>query len=274
MKTPPAGIWFAAPWLLACSGRSLDLGSNDGGASDTAPPQTAQSIAGTWNGYIETVTFPDGTDVVTATFASQPDGSYTGTVLFGTTPMPPPPVDPNVGYPPGVAQYSSAVQVSHAQFVSETQYLETFLYTARNISFDGVRLRFGLASYELWAVWCALQTQIYATVPDSVFGESPPYSCLPTPVGLGPESGGVFPCVVPDPDAGWVPVDCGKFDLCVLTFVCACTATSCASDPTVDILFDMQINGDQLEGASGETILARSWTLYGTPVGVHLTRSH
>src|SRR5437868_4492599 len=99
--------WILAAATLAaamgCSdGAPLNLGSNEASAPEaSAPEASAPTIAGNWTGYIELQTLDDGSDVIALGFTQRADGSYDGTVTFGTRPPPPPP-DPDAGYLPGV----------------------------------------------------------------------------------------------------------------------------------------------------------------------------
>ncbi len=274
------GARFLPLLLVACSaGRKLDLGSND---VSTAPSvdTSAPSIVGSWKGYVETIAFsdaseepivfPDGSDMIAASFVSQADGSYTGTITFGAAAPPPAPTDPNVAYPPGYGQ-------ALADNSEVARYFEGFPYTAAEISFDGTRLRFGVASDELWRAWCELQTQTYPYGSFPGLPTAPAYTCAPRS-SLNENS--LSQCFFSAPDGGSEAVDCGKANLCAYVLACNCSATSCTSDPTADVLFDMQLSGIQLDGTSAEVDTrlwlygAESYGSQGVAVAAHFTRDH
>ena len=78
-----------ATTLLGCNGNTADLGGGpegrEGGTAggDGGGPVDAQAnpLSGKYMGYIESFTFPDGSDVVTMTLTFAASGAVTGTVL-------------------------------------------------------------------------------------------------------------------------------------------------------------------------------------------------
>jgi hypothetical protein len=203
-------------------------------------------VSGVWQGYIESYMLPDGSDTLTMTLAAQSDGSVTGTVVVGSASSPPPPTNPDVGYPPSI---NWSMPGPSSAFPGEG-----FVYTLVNGTFDGTRFRGGVVLRELWKAWCGLQQHIYGVQPDG----GAPYACLPN---LGCGEGNNGQCFLSSP-TGMTPVDCGKMALChpcggsfiqgAGPFgVCDCTATACTIDLTQpDLSFDAQVVGGHLDGST------------------------
>ena len=181
--------------------------SDDGGSQDGAIVMPVES----WTGYIENFKFPSGSDAVKISFAVEAGtGQVIGTVIFGNGTPPPPPTDPNVGYPPGyIAGFPAA------SFVQEG-----YGYTVRNGTLAGSRLKVGVRLVELWTGWCALQTPV--------------------------DSSGF--CVHNNPATGQdEPIDCAKLRLCEFDMVCRCDASAGTCAVTIDgdyndISFDVTVD--------------------------------
>jgi hypothetical protein len=249
--------------LAACSSHQVNLGgtgdggsASGGGTGSGSGGGATSPVNGTWAGYIESFHFPDGSDAVTMMLTAEANGSISGTVIFGNKPAPPPPTNPDVGYPPGFMG-------GNLPGPPNTQlYIEGFHYTAIKPAFDGQRLQLGVITAELWKAWCELQPMVYGWMPD---GGGPPYNCLPNWGFMGSPAG----CSQPDPATGKsVPVDCGKLALCDSPGGgCQCSATSCTVnlDSAPDIAFDMQLMGDRLDGSTSNGTIGSH--------NVHLTRA-
>jgi hypothetical protein len=266
----------AVAWAIAaCGGHVVNLGSNDGGPGDgaaggsssgssgssgggtasgsgsggsasgsgggTCEPDASSPClpSGTYTGYIESFTFPDGSDTVSMTIvANENVGAVTGTVNFGNAPMLAPPTSGDVGYPPGVA--------SDGQLP-----IEGFDFTIVGGTYGGARLQVGVVQAELWKAWCELQTpvpQYNGTAPDGGCGPLVGYGCL----GNVSTEQGTNGCMVQScQQASPVPVDCGKMKLCAggLT-LCTCTVSSCDVSVVApgSPAFDMQYTPGHLDG--------------------------
>ncbi len=247
--------------LTACAGTTVDLGGKaDGGggsgsssgssgssSGSTSPPNP---FSGTYTGYIESFTFPDGSDAVTMALTFGSSTSVTGTVFFGDSPALPAPIDPNVGYPPGYADSPTYQQVP----------LEGFAFTILDGNFSAPRLRLQVQVTELWKKWCEIQTTIYPMYdegPDGGCDKFLGYGCLPE-VGRPP---GNFPgCEWASCSQGPTPIDCGKYALCgggAPGSICSCTHASCTVVPSLPpqfngsstISFDMQLPMFTLDGS-------------------------
>ena len=235
-------LCIVVSYVLAtgCSARTIDAGSNDGGRSpDTGMPGTASLADGVWTGYAENYMFPSGSDVITMTL--QTSGSVvTGTMKFGNGKPPAAATNPDVDYPPAYGEDDSGCTGGYPiPFAGEG-----FVYTIEMGTFDGSRLRAGVAMAELWTGWCALQTS-YAT------GSGCGYSCLPT-INSGESQVGSGKCICfgrnPATDV-MVPVDCGKNLLCS-TGACLCDAKGCTVSAMPDTVFDLAISGSRADGST------------------------
>jgi hypothetical protein len=186
-----------------------------------------------WTGYIEQLAFlPSGSDQIKLTFAQDSNGVVAGTVVFGMGTPPPPATDPNVGYPADVASNGAGGAPGHVPY-------EGYSYTFDGGTIDTHRLRFTVNLSQLWAGWCALQTQ-------AVDGTS---GCLPNWSWSQDASG----CHLKDPKTNKVVTyDCGKVKLCTLGGQCACGASGCTFTDmgAYSVSFDMFSSGDTMSGSA------------------------
>jgi hypothetical protein len=232
-------------------------GSSSGGNAEdsgTIGADAGSSLSGTYKGYIQSFTFPDGTDTVVMTLAFAGD-TITGTVFFGTGAPLAPPTDPSVGYPPG--------------YTGGGNPLEGFDFTVLNGVYTAPRVQLQIDPTEIWKKWCEIQTVIYPVYNGGNFdggcGPLLGYGCLPNAATGGPAGcEWSAPCQQPT----WTPIDCGKLSLCAGPGIhpCVCTATSCALPvpSTGSIAFDMQLAAGSLNGSetgiSGSQVLNVSLT--------------
>ncbi len=233
----------------------MDLGMNlppegagsDGGSSSTvvAPkpvptwPADEQCqgdqlpIVGTWDGYIENLVWPSGSDALRVVIRAANASHVCGTVTFGQGTPPPPPTDPEVGYPPGYEQGGPTPTLQDALF-------EGFPMALLEGKATEFRLQFGATSRELWKSWCELQTS-YVT-------STGLYNCLPEPSEetFSPPSG----CSEVTRDGTYLPLDCGKLALCLTLYpVCTCSIDGCTVPPYPEVRFDMRITGGAAQGS-------------------------
>jgi hypothetical protein len=251
--------------VAGCVGQTVDLTPGTGTSSSSL-------VAHRWTGYIEGYAPPSGSSKLTLTLNSASDGTLTGTLVFGDKPAPPPPSDPNVGYPPG----SGSTPLDPAN-------IEGFTYTVRNASFDGDRLRLGVSTADLWKAWCGLQQPVPAGymigggsrndsgIQDDGGGlEITTYSCDPPSYGTDDTTG---ECL-----ASNVRVDCGKAALCT-SMICDCTATSCTVNrSSSDVELDLALTDGRLDGSASTVPYSGMESSSSTPPidrrNVHLTRAH
>jgi hypothetical protein len=228
--------------LAACPPTGGTSGGGQGGSSmATGTAGSGQDGAivepiETWTGYIENKKFPSGSDTVTLSFSSGPDGHLTGTVTLGNGTPPPPATNPDVGYPPGYWP-QQAVPSGLPTYVAEG-----YTYPIHDGTVSGRRMQFAINLIDLWQGWCALQMP-------------PPGSYLCMATKGGSVSADRTTCENSNPVTGAnESVDCGKFALCVLEMVCRCnnpsSATQCTPmDGGVPIRFDVSVDGNLADGS-------------------------
>ncbi|HLK92478.1 MAG TPA: hypothetical protein VKZ18_21460 [Polyangia bacterium] len=229
----------AAVVPAACSGSGS--GNVNIGNTAVVGSQLSDYVA-TWDGYAEAYTFmPDGSDRVRLTISS----SGQGTFQVGNAALLPAPTDPNVGYP------SPGQPTSTTEGAMESTLAGGVLYPIYAARVQENRIQAGMKPSDYYAAWCALQTPYYVltgfmtsgVAPDGGLGDagalSPTYAyrCVPGFGGGSSIVGGVEQCYAQGSslDGGYTdtPEDCGKFALCDGN-ICACTATSCTTFPTMD----------------------------------------
>jgi hypothetical protein len=207
--------------LIFLSVTAAGNGCSDGGSVDIGSTQVVGSqlsdYAATWDGFAEAFHFwPDGSDRVRLTI----DGSGQGTLEIGNSALLAPPTDPNVGYPANI--YSGTVGNTSG---TGTQIIlaEGFLYPIHAATVATNRIQLGVDPNELFAPWCQLQTSYDWT------SQTGGYTCVPLPKteNHDPATG---LCTENLADGTTVTVDCGKWDECFMSAVCACTSTGCTGN--------------------------------------------
>jgi len=155
-----------------------------------------------------------------------------GFVIFGEGEPPPPVKDPDVGYPPEDNREDLLCRQRSPS--------EGFAYTILegHISKNG-RFRFRIAVTELYEPWCALQT-----VGNGMSG----FSCRPELsndewAACSYQSGDIS-----SPDDTECPLDYGKFWLCEEWGPCICMEDGCSVNMNRTLLFDLMIEGAEIEG--------------------------
>ena len=213
---------------LGCAGKSVDIGDDQ---PAQALGQSLSDYAGQWVGYAEAQEWDDGTDSVRITLDS--DGN--GTLEVGEAAALPPPVL-NEPYPPG--SQGGPLNLPISGIVSG------FSYTIEGARVESKRIKFGLASGELYDEWCGLYEPQLNT-PDPGNAGEPFYSCS-IAAASGWSSDGTTCWVGSDP-AQEIP--CAGLD-CIHT--CGCTETECTSlnaeaeDVELDAVLENE--GAELEG--------------------------
>jgi hypothetical protein len=222
-------------------------GSSGGQAGHTTTPVVDASTgpevgplgpSQTWTGYVENFMFPSGSDVLTITVAADSQGNAVGTITIGKGTPPAPATDPNVGYPPS---YDKS-QPAPGLVGPDGFYLEGYPYTFNDGVLTSQRLHFTANLDQLWAGWCALQTEADGSG-----------SCVPNSGGMF--SGDGTSCAYGDPahPGKYIPIDCGKLSLCGPGGPCLCTASGCAlntiAGPGEIFSLDIAINGGTANGS-------------------------
>ncbi len=233
MRLARAVFFFACACSNAASVADAGHDANDNDAIDGA---IACIPTGTWSGPIDNVAFPSGSGAVTLAL-SQNGNAIAGTVTFGKGLPPPAPTDPNAVYPPNLA-------VSALQQPMPNDYVEGFVFTIENGTFDGSRLQFGVVAEDVFAAYCALQPQTWADGSDG----GAPYACLP-PWGFFC-NGQTEMCTSTNPNdsSQTITYSVEKQDLCSPGATCICNATTCAVTTTPDIAFDMTCTNGAFSG--------------------------
>ncbi len=181
------------------------------------------SWVGTWVGYLESYTAGD--DQIQVVISEEPTEAV---LVFGDRPPPPPPTSGKSGYPSDFPITSYALPLAP---------YGGFRYSLRAVELDADRVRFSLASNELWRAWCPLQESFAG-------GGVSGCGCLPNwVIHAGPGS-----CAVEEPTTKQlVPVFCAQVGLCMWQ-VCECSVSGCRADEIEDVRFDLSAQGDELQG--------------------------
>jgi hypothetical protein len=128
-----------------------------------------------------------------------------------------------------------------------------FPYTIADGTLVGGRLRLTVQTGDLWTAWCAIETPVDGSG-----------TCLPNWQGMSDAAGTM--CAQLNPATNqYVPVDCGKFELCFFSRICACDTTSCAVDLSYGnrVTFDVILTDTDGSGSIAGLLMDRN---------VHLTR--
>lgn len=222
--------------VVSCGGASTqEQNQADAGIGPLDADATALTwrSTGTWTGYIENDQFVSGSDSIRLTIESDSDGVLTGSVVLGKGVAPAPATDGSRGYPPDLSGWQLTAPLGDYWY-------EGFAYTMVCGIASPARLRFTIQNFELWTGWCALQ------IPNGVGT-----SCLLPGQGYTSFSQDGS-CSRIDTVTGEVaPVDCGKANLCVLSRVCMCSSTVCASSLETggQLRFDLAVSGNSANGS-------------------------
>lgn len=272
-----------------------DLGSTGGGEQnpELREPfyESVAQFEGVWIGQAEeplgasstdarvpAYLFPSGSSQIVLELRydeGSSNGDVVGTIAFGEGEPPPPPVNPDIGYPVGLSyqellSYSEPAAFQFSGVLDDYKPLpplEGFVYSIRYGYLltetppanevgvpDGV-LRINYNTSEYLAPWCELQTPLS----DAEGG----YTCMPriqgNPYGQVPGE-----CMITRLEAdGTVheeePIDCDKAFLCGRPSGrpehsrCACDAEGCVAEPDLDwAMISLRRSGDGLVGIINE----------------------
>lgn len=221
-------VWIA--WMV------LAVGSTACGGEPDVPPGPA--FEGRWVGDLQSGFLPSGSSLVVLELERAVTGEpIVARVVFGEGEPPPPPTDPDVGWPEGIDPLTAAT----------VPVADGFEYEAIGGSRSEDRVLIDLGVTELWAPWCSLQTPIAITAgtDDALCLPNRPWTATP------------FECHFDEDGANpEEPVDCLKLTLCRRAQVCDCTTTDgCAPSATgVTLYLDVLITGDTAVGSFVWTI--------------------
>jgi hypothetical protein len=224
---------------FAC-GAGVDVGTSGGAGAIPPWPSDANCqsgvqlpIVGVWDGYVENLAFASGSDAVHVTITAANDTEVCGHVAWGQGVPPPPPTDPNVGYPPS---FVDASRNGGAAGAPGFEVAEGFPMTVLNGHATSARVQFQVAQKEFWRAWCEMQTPYPAQARGDL------YLCVPNIGWTGVPNG----CAL----SNGQPIDCAKLELCNRQ-ICACTASGCTVSPAGDVNFDLHVQtADKLTGSA------------------------
>jgi hypothetical protein len=202
-----------------------------------------------WDGYVEGVTFPSGSDRVRLEL----DQNGEGYLEIGDIPALAPPTDPTADYPGDGLDLGVD---------PDTLLHEGFHYTVRNAAVEEKRIRLSVATRELYEDWCELQTSYANQDPGN---GAPAYSCAPpshsgfmydgkcyigTPAPPSLDSGAPSG-FTPGPDS--IEFNCLQAHYCSGSTdqqLCSCTADGCVAHDNVALTLDAALdkNGKELTG--------------------------
>ena len=225
--------------------------AKDQSSCAAATQALSESVAGTWQGYVENFTI-DGDSSLQLSIAVDAQGVLSGQVVLGSGSAPPPPTDFAAPWPPDL----NADPLGDAFFFFPGV-MSGFAYTAQNLRWEGTRLRFSLLRFEPWQSWCEAQHS-YEDPPVGFYAGN--FACAPG------SSAGAYPdpvtgeticdvsygCDVPPgqqcPPA--TPVACALAEvLCRPGGVCQCSASGCQFNPMGVAHFDVALRGSVGDGS-------------------------
>lgn len=192
------------------------------------------SLTGSWVGHVQNYLFASGSANVKLVITGADPPGY---VVFGDGAAPPPPTDPDVGYPDDMPLGGGGGPTYWVE--------EGFHYDLLSADVTAQRVQLHAASYELWKDWCPLQTS-YSEGPSA-----PVCGCLPY-TGLWVDGSGQQ-CALFDTAANQkiAPVDCKKASLCMgysSIEPCVCTMSGCRAKLDLDVSFDLARGNNVLIG--------------------------
>jgi hypothetical protein len=218
------GLWvLSAISTLACGGGGdVNIGDGDGEPTQSLGASLVD-YGGSWEGYVEGHTFPDGTDRVRLTL----DAEGNGTLMLGNDTDPLPAPDPDAA-PPG---WGDATTIPHSILVG-------YPFEIASATLESKRIKLATHEPEPYQEWCNLQTPVLDETNPSV----PNYLCARN-VGYISTDG--------DVTCRWVDtnesVPCAKL---ACYEMCSCTATLCSwrgrYAPSLDAALDA--GGEALVG--------------------------
>jgi hypothetical protein len=266
-----------------------DLGNTDVPQVTLPPAQPPfalelQDFIGRWEGVAEDALaltdsgepalyrFPSGSSRILLEL-SETDGVSVGTLTFGEGDVPPPPTDPDVGYPVGV-DYAELLRYDVAglppvNFGGDLAFERGPLPPHEGFPYEVLRpdvspeapvldglLRLSFYTTQVLGDWCALQTSF--PTPDGTFSCNPgaPLSsldggCHMIEYPVLPACDAAGHCAPPVQARELGPVDCNKAFLCDEAVPrCECNELNCSNTPELAELTVRPI-GDELVGVIG-----------------------
>lgn len=225
MKLSALGIFgLATIGAFGCaSDGDVDIGDDHGARLGT----NLSDYAGSWDGYVEAFSFPDGSDRIRINLDSQGRG---GIELGNDAPALPAP-DPEQA-PPGF-------RYDGTHWVGPT-ILTGYPFSVTGATIEGKRIKFATQTPIEYQQWCGLQSPTEGL--DST-AEAPIYRCVPSSRGISEDHDSCHLFFDEGPD---VAISCGKVQ-CV--FLCTCTASTCTwNDAPYTLDAALEDDGEKLVG--------------------------
>jgi hypothetical protein len=209
------------------------------------PFTTPSSVSADWAGYLENFHNP-ALETIRLHFGTDARGQSTLTVVRGSGTPPAAPTDAYDQWPvPYVLAQGSKWGTGPAGISEYPQDpIAGFVYAAREVKWEGERLRFEVNTVEPWSSWCGLQTSY-----EHHFKEGGQYyTCDLNDSGLAPIAApNECPTAAP-PDKQCI---LNHLEMCVLTApFCDCNATGCGPARR-GMPFDITFYGDHADGSTG-----------------------
>jgi hypothetical protein len=260
-------ITYVSLFCVSCVGESLDVGETDAGetggtggtggtngagmtpgqplpqwpAPDDCVSVSSLDVTGVWEGAIQDMSFRNQIPLRVEILGASELGGVCGTLRWGEGPLPPPPTDPERGWPDN----------DRVGFGGGAAYFhEGMTYTILDGGVREPEVRFRVTAVELWKDWCAIQTPHWQE-------GSASWRCLPEFVLLSQSEPGAN-CVLEQQTGPDLEVDVGKCGLC-FSGVCACNQSGCGATPEgssgTSASFDLMFEGNRATGTvDGGTI--------------------
>jgi hypothetical protein len=214
--------------VIGASGCSSQDDVDIGGDRTASLGASLSDYAGSWEGYVEALTFPDGTDRVRLNL----DSAGQGTLTLGNDapPLPAPDADEP---PPGLTLMGTMLVGSAV--------LTGYPYTVSDATIHTKRIQLATLSPVEYEQWCELQTPVLYEHSDQ-----PEYHCIPG-AGYRKEPPDGSKCYIFFDDGSEVEAPCGKLE-CVSQ--CACSATGCSATggPVFHLDVAFENGGENLVG--------------------------
>lgn len=228
------------------SGGATGASGSKGTAMDPPPDQVVPQACGemfhqVWEGSTLDFFFNPQDDKWRLEFnGTDANGRLCGTATYiaAGQAAPPPATDPDVVYPPSFDPMSMQAKMISEPFPGVTYSI------IQGADVSGV-FHFRISPNELWKDWCALQTPV---------PQGDGYGCVG---GNGGWASDGTNCTITNSDGTTQQYPYGKCALCASPGVCTCNAKYCvAADRNGSVVFDLKIDGAQLRGTVGGTMIS------------------
>jgi len=220
-------------YMTAAMGLAMTMGCNQNEVPIGSSQQSL--LIGQWEGYVEHLSYPSGSDVVHLSITAATATSVTGSITFGVPASFPAPTAADQSYP------DEARCMEHEQ--PPRSPIEGYSFTILDPDVTDLRIRFGIGVHEPWQAYCEMQT------PHEAANHPGEYRC-----DLGYNGYDYAPpehCGFSDANGDVVEVPCCQAAWCIFpNNGCACDASGCTVDLAAphDVSFDLEVDGDSADG--------------------------